>query len=83
MPFTLQDATALWDKVQQDGKASCSISVLKGNMAMDLADYQSNEDLEKKLREIFQRADVPYPEKSHALHLKTTLLTALSRMDSK
>ena len=83
MAFTLQNATELWAKVQHDGSSNTSLSVFKGNAAMDLADYQSNADLEKKLRDIFQRAGVTYPETSHVLHLKTTLLTALSRLDAE
>ncbi|MDF2874470.1 MAG: hypothetical protein K0R22_1153 [Sporomusa sp.] len=83
MPFTLQAATAVWNKIQQGDKATTSLSVFMGNMAMDLSDYQSPQDIEKKLRDIFQRAGVEYPESSHVLHLKTTLLAALSRLDAR
>lgn len=82
MAFTLQDAAAVWDKLYQHSSSS-SPSVGVGNMALDIGDYQSNEDLEKRLRELFKCADVAYPEKSHVLHLKTTLLAALSKLDAK
>ena len=82
MAFTLQDAVAVWNKLHQNS-GSTSPSVFMGNMAMDLGDYQSNEELEKRLRELFKSADVEYPEKSHAMHLKTTLLAAISRFDDK
>lgn len=82
MAFTLQDAVAVWNKLHQNS-GSTSPSVFMGNLAMDLGDYQSNEELEKRLRELFKSADVEYPEKSHAMHLKTTLLAAISRFDAK
>ena len=82
MAFTLQDAAAVWNKLHQNS-GSTSPSVFMGNMAMDLGDYQSNEELEKRLRELFKSADVEYPEKSHPMHLKTTLLAAISRFDDK
>ncbi|QDR81683.1 hypothetical protein [Sporomusa termitida] len=82
MPFTLQAATAVWNKIQQGDQTATSLTAFMGNLAMDLADYQSHQDIEKKLREIFQQAGVEYPESTHVLHLKTTLLTALSRLDA-
>ena len=82
MSFTLQDAAAVWNKIQQGDKGDTSLSVLMGNMAMDLSDYQSHQAIEKKLRELFRCAGVEYPESSHVLHLKTTLLAALSRLDA-
>lgn len=82
MSFTLQDAAAVWNKIQQGDKGATSLSVLMGNMAMDLSDYQSHQAIEKKLRELFRCAGVEYPESSHVLHLKTTLLAALSRLDA-
>ena len=82
MPFTLQDATAVWNKIRQGDKAGAALSVFMGNMAMDLSDYQSHQNIEKKLRELFRCAGVEYPESSHVLHLKTTLLAALSRLDA-
>lgn len=82
MAFTLQDAADVWDKLHQNS-GSTSPSVFMGNMAMDLGDYQSNEDLARRLRELFKSANVEFPEKSHVLHLKTTLLAALSRFDAK
>jgi hypothetical protein len=82
MPFTLQEAARVWEKIQQDNNSTTPVSVLQGNWAMDLAGCQSNEDMEEKLRVIFECVGVPYPEKTHVLHLKTTMLTALSRMNA-
>jgi hypothetical protein len=82
MAFTLQDAAAVWNKLYQSSD-SASPSVAVGNIALDLGDYQSNEELEKRLKDLFHQVNVAYPEKSHVLHLKTTLLAALSHMDDK
>ncbi|WP_371379920.1 hypothetical protein [Sporomusa aerivorans] len=83
MAFTLQDAAMVWENIQPDQNSTTPVSVLKGNWAMDMAGYQSNADMEKTLREIFQRAGVEYPEKTHVLHLRTTMLTALSKLKTK
>ncbi len=84
MSFTLQDAATVWNKIRQgdEAAAASSLTVFMGNMAMDLSDYQSHQAIEKKLRELFRCAGVEYPESSHVLHLKTTLLAALSRLDA-
>ena len=83
MAFTLENAADLWNRIQGDESSKTPLSVIKGRAAMDLEAYQSNADLEEKLRAIFRQAKVEYPESSHALHLKTTLLTALSRLDDE
>ncbi|SMC37577.1 hypothetical protein [Sporomusa malonica] len=78
MAFTLIDAAVLWDNLKQGGQTR-SVSKL----AMDLETYQTHEELQGKLREIFKLADVSYPETSHVIHLRTTLLSALSRMEAQ
>ncbi len=78
MAFTLIDATALWDKLKKGGRTS-SVSKL----AMDLETYQSHEELKGKLQDIFKMADASYPETSHVIHLRTTLLSALSHMEAQ
>ena len=78
MAFTLIDAAALWDKLKHSGQTRAV-----SKLAMDLEAYQSQEELQEKLREIFKIADVTYPETSHIIHLRTTLLSALSRMEAK
>jgi|GEM_PF-3363235 len=80
MTFTLIDAAALWDKLQQNRPSTTPLSVLKNDMAMALEDYKPNDVLEQTLRDIFERAGVAYPETVHVFHIKTTLLTALSQL---
>jgi hypothetical protein len=48
------------------------------NVAKDILACKSPEELEQKLRDIFKSAGTAYPEKSHALHLRATLLTVLN-----
>jgi hypothetical protein len=78
MAFTLNDAATLWDKLKQGGQTR-SVSKL----AMDLESYQTHEELQNKLREIFKLADSEFPEKSHVIHVRTTLLSALSCMEAE
>ncbi|MCB8814803.1 hypothetical protein [Desulfosporosinus shakirovi] len=81
MAFTLIDAVTLWDKLQEKRPLTTPLSELKNEMAIALEDYKPNDVLEQTLREIFERAGVAYPEKMHVLHIKTTLVTALSQLD--
>ena len=83
MTFTLLDAATLWDKLKQNRPSTTPLSVLKNDMAMALEDYKPNDVLEQTLREIFKRADVPYPEKVHVFHIKTTLITALIQLEGE
>lgn len=83
MAFTLMDAAVLWDKLQQNRPSTTPLAVLKNEMAMALEDYKPNDVLEQTLRDIFERADMPYPENIHVLHIKTTLITALVQLDGK
>lgn len=78
MAFTLMDAAVLWDKMKQGGQTR-----LVSKLAMDLEAYHNQEELQEKLQEIFKLAEVTYPETSHVIHLRTTLLSALSRMESQ
>ncbi|MDO0825888.1 hypothetical protein [Desulfosporosinus nitroreducens] len=81
MAFTLIDAVTLWDKLQEKRPSTTPLSELKNEMAIALEDYKPNDVLEQTLRDIFERAGVAYPEKMHVLHIKTTLVTALSQLD--
>lgn len=83
MTFTLVDAATLWDKLQDNLPATTPLSVLKNEMAMALEDYKPNDVLEQTLRGLFERAGMPYPEKVHVLHIKTTIVTALIQLDGE
>lgn len=83
MTFTLVDAATLWDKLQDNLPATTPLSVLKNEMAMALEDYKPNDVLEQTLRGLFERANMPYPEKVHVLHIKTTIVTALIQLDGE
>lgn len=78
MAFTLIDAAGLWDKLKHGGQTR-SVS----SLAMGLESYQNYEDLQDKLRELFKLAEIDFPEKSHVIHVRTTLLAALSSMEAE
>lgn len=81
MAFTLTDAADLWFKLKENRPSTTSLSALKNEMAMALEDYKPNDVLEQTLRDLFERAGVTYPESIHVLHIKTTLVTALSQLE--
>lgn len=80
MAFTLEQAAEVLCKMKSNPKLEIPGEVYLDNLGKDLTAVQSPAQLEKRLREFFSDAGLDYPEKSHALHLKATILTVMSQL---
>ena len=80
MAFTLDRAAELLHKMKGNPKLEIPGEVYLDNLGKDLLAVQSTEQLEKRLQEFFADADMEYPQGSHAMHLKATILTAMSQL---
>ena len=81
--FTLEAAKVVWEKVFENSVTELPFEVIRTRITYDLTNYQPEEQVKAKLENIFERAEMPYPEEEELWKVKAGLLTALSQINRK